>query len=130
MSALAWVFVVKIAVTLVGWCGPLLLMPSSTLVTLGIPAGVNQMFVRLLGWAYLSLCVGYVVGLRAVLNHEPALGAVVAGIVSNAGASVLLAYFGFRGAWSEWSGALRFALWASMLFTAAIAVLLYVCGIR
>ena len=38
----------------------------------GFPAQPTEMFVRMLGWAYLALCVGYAFGLRASLRGERA----------------------------------------------------------
>ncbi|AVP97726.1 hypothetical protein C7S18_11180 [Ahniella affigens] len=131
MTALARVFVVKIAATVLFWCVPLLLFPTDVLVRLGIPEpGSLLLFVRLLGWAYLALCVGYGFGLAAALKGQRAMGSIAAGIVSNGGASLYLCYFGLSGAWSDWGGIMPWLLWASAAVTGLLAVLLYWFGVR
>lgn len=131
MTALARVFVVKIAATVLLWCVPLLLFPAAVLVRLGFPEpGGLLLFVRLLGWAYLALCVGYGFGLAAALKGQRAMGPIVVGIISNGGASLYLCYFGFSGAWSEWGGIMPWLLWASAAVTGLISFLLYWFGVR
>jgi hypothetical protein len=88
------------------------------------------MFVRMLGWAYLALCVGYAFGLKASLQGHRAAGPIWVGIVSNGGACAYLAYFGMTGAWSTWGGFVQFVLWSSVGATAAITSGLYFFGVR
>ena len=131
MNALSWVFSVKIVATVLIWCFPMLLFPSGWLLTLGLTPQPNDfMFVRLLGWAYLALCVGYGFGLRHALNGRRALGPIWVGIVSNGGACVLLAYFVSCGAWSGFSAAILFILWSSVVATAGITAGLWTWGVR
>lgn len=130
MNALARVFVVKIAATVLFWCVPLLLFPADVLSQLGFPEPGSLLFVRLLGWAYLALCVGYGFGLTAALKGQRAMGPIVVGIISNGGASACLSYFGANGAWSDWGGIMPWLLWSSTAVTGAIAVLLYQFGVR
>jgi hypothetical protein len=130
LSHLAKVFVFKITVTILFWCAPLIILPSNVLEAIGFPAQPSIMFVRLLGWAYLSLCVGYGFGLCAALKGENSPGPVWMGIVSNGGACVSLTYFGVTGAWSGLGGVLQFAAWSSVLATAAITLGLFVFGGR
>jgi hypothetical protein len=65
MNHLSRVFIFKIAATVAFWCIPLLLFPSESLEALGLPPESSYMFVSMLGWAYLALCVGYAFGLNA-----------------------------------------------------------------
>ena len=80
MTALSWVFSVNLVATVLIWCFPMLLFPSGWLLTLGLTPQPNDfMFVRLLGWAYLALCVGYGFGLRHALNGRRALCVLILG---------------------------------------------------
>jgi hypothetical protein len=120
---------VKIAVTVLVWAGPLLLLPKPWLARAGLPCEAVPL-ARLLGWAYAALGVGYVFGLREVRAGGRATGAVAVGIVSNGGASAWLTYFGATGAWAGWHRAVRIATWASAALTLAIALGLYWFGLR
>ena len=102
MKTLVWLYTSKIAVTVLVWCVPLLLLPDRLLAAAGIPGDHLNLFVRLLGWAYLALCVGYGFGLAAARRGEFLPGPAWTGIVSNGGACALLLYFGLTGAWSGW----------------------------
>jgi hypothetical protein len=130
MSHLSKVFMFKIAATVAFWCVPLILFPSESLEALGFPPQSSYMFVRMLGWAYLALCVGYAFGLWASLRGQGAAGPIWVGIVSNGGACVYLAYFGVSGEWSAWGGFVQFVLWSSVAATAAITIGLYLFGVR
>lgn len=130
MNALSWIFVVKIVATIGVWCVPLLLFPATLLEALGFPAQPTYLFVRLLGWAYLALCVGYAFGLRAALRGKRAMGPIWVGIVSNAGACAWLLLYGAAGAWTGWGSAVQLIGWASVLVTAAIAAGLVRYGLR
>ncbi len=130
MNRLSLVFLVKISATVVFWCVPLIMFPAAVLQAIGFPPQPSYMFVRLLGWAYLALCVGYVFGLHASLRGERAAGPIWVGIVSNAGACAYLADFGISGAWTAWGASVQFVLWASVLASAAITVGLYWFGVR
>ena len=129
MSMLSWVLVLKILGTVSIWCIPLLLFPASTLEAFGFPAQDSYMWVRMLGWAYLALCVGYYVGLRASLAGKRLMGPIWVGIVSNGGACLWLLYYGLAGTWSDWGGAVQFIGWGSMVSTALITAGLVVYGV-
>lgn len=122
-------FIVKILATVLFWCVPLLLFPAEWLAAIGLPDQPTYLFVRLLGWAYLALCVGYAFGLHASMRGIRAPGPIWVGIVSNGGACVFLLYFGVSGAWTSWGSLLQLLLWLSALTTALIAVALYVFGV-
>lgn len=130
MKALSAVFAFKIVATVVFWCLPLLVLPGTVLEAAGLPPQESYLFPRLLGWAYLALCVGYGFGLQASLRGERAPGPIWVGIVSNGGACAWLAYFGATGAWSDWGPLLTFVAWASVAATFLITVGLYVYGVR
>ena len=130
MSNLSKVLVFKIAATVVVWCVPLLLFPASLLEALGFPEQDSYMFVRMLGWAYLALCVGYSFGLQASLQGKRLMGPIWVGIVSNGGACLYLCYYGLSGAWSQWPGVIQFIAWSSAVATALITAGLYKYGVR
>lgn len=131
MNALSLVLTFKIAATILFWCVPLLLLPSSMLIELGFLAQSNDlMFARMLGWAYLALCIGYAFGLKASLLGKRALGPIWVGIVSNGGACVLLLLFGLSSSWNDLSSMVQFIFWSSALATAAITVGLWIWGVK
>ncbi len=129
MNKLSVVFVIKIAATVLFWCVPLICFPGSFLEGAGFPAQSSYLFVRMLGWAYLALCVGYAFGLKASLQGKRALGPIWAGIVSNGGACIYLGYFGFSGAWESWGSFIQLVGWGSMIASAGITVALIVFGL-
>jgi hypothetical protein len=130
MSNLSKVFVVKIAATVLFWCVPLILFPARILESAGFPAQESYMFVRMLGWAYLALCVGYYFGLDASLNGKRLMGPIWVGIVSNGGASAYLLCYGIAGTWSEWGWFIQCTAWISAIATALITAGLFVFGVR
>ena len=129
MSHLAKVFVFKIGATVLVWSIPLILLPGALLEALGFPAQDDYMFVRMLGWAYLALCVGYGFGLQAAMKGERAPGPIWVGIVSNGGACLYLVFYGVSGSWSTWGGAIQFIAWGSAIATAFITLGLVVYGV-
>lgn len=130
MNNLTKIFIFKICATVLFWCIPLILFPTSILETVGFPSQPTYMFVRMLGWAYLALCVSYAFGLKASLRGQRPVGPIWVGIVSNGGACVYLAYFGIVGTWVVWGVYVQFVLWLSVLATAAITAGLYLFGVR
>ena len=89
------------------------------------------MFLRLLGLAYVALCVGYGMGFDVSLrthNSEILAAPVYVGLVSNGGAFVLLAGYGVTGTWNDWHAVVQFILWSSVVATAAITAGLYRYG--
>ena len=130
MNPLSQIFVFKIAATVFAWCLPLILMPASWFDAIGFPEQESLMFVRMLGWAYLALCVGYGFGLKESLQGRRAMGPIWVGVVSNGGACLYLSYYGIVGAWASWGAALQFIGWASVLATFLITAGLILCGVR
>ncbi len=129
MNNLSRVFVFKIAATIIAWCMPLILMPASWLEALGFPQQETYMFVRMLGWAYLALCVGYCFGLRASLQGRRAMGPIWVGIVSNGGACLYLVYYGVVGTWTSWGTPVEIVGWGSVIATALITAGLFAFGV-
>ena len=120
MNPLSVVLVFKISATVLAWCIPLLLMPAELLEQVGLPPHPSYMFLRMLGWAYVALCVGYWFSLRASLQGKRLMPPIHVGIVSNGGACLFLLYYGLTGAWQEWGLLLQFIGWSSIAATALI----------
>ncbi len=130
VNHLSKVLIFKISGTILLWCIPLLLFPDSLLIKIGIPKMETFLFLRLLGWAYLALCVGYAFALKASLSGKRLLGPIWVGIVSNGGACMYLIFFGLTGTWNQWGELLQSILWISVFATAIITIGLYVFGIK
>lgn len=120
MRGLIWTLRFKITATVLFWCLPLIVLPAAWLHAAGLPEQPSMLFLRLLGWAYLALCVGYSFALQAALRGEIALGPIWVGLVSNAGACVILLGYGVQGAWTSWGPLIQFLGWSSVLATALI----------
>lgn len=129
MSNLAKVYIFKIAATLLVWCIPLIFFSEQLLQSAGLPPQPNIFFLRLLGWAYLSLCVGYTFGLVEDLYGGYAPAPLWVGIVSNGGACVILLYFACRGDWDQWGLLLKTIGYGSVAATALITVGLFWFGV-
>lgn len=129
MTILSRVFVVKIIVTVFVWCIPLLLFPCSLLEAMGFPDQQSYIFIRLLGLAYLSLCIGYCFGLLASFNGKRLMSSIWVGVVSNGGACLYLLYYGVIGTWTDWGFVFQAVAWGSALLTALITIGLYICGV-
>jgi hypothetical protein len=129
MSGLSWVYICKIFITLVFWSLPLLFLPEKLIAKWGFIQKPNYIFVRLLGWAYLALCVGYGFGLNDALQGKRNLGVIWTGIVSNGGASFILGYFGIYGNWLGKNPIPHTFCWVFAFVTAAITILLVSFGV-
>ena len=129
MNNLSNVYRFKIIATVLFWCIPLLVFPEK-LSAFGFPKHETYLFVRLLGWAYLALCVGYFDGLRASMKGIKLMGPIYVGLVSNGGACLILLYYAICGAWEGWEIALQVIGWGSIGATFLITLGLYVFGIR
>ena len=129
MNNLSKVLIIKISATVLVWCIPLIFFPGSILNFLGLPAQESYMFIRLLGWAYLSLCVGYWFAFKESLKGNILTGPIYVGIVSNGGACAYLLYYGLCGEWQEWGLMFQVIGWGSAFVTALITVGLYKFGI-
>lgn len=114
---------VKIIVTAVLWCIPLLAFPAKWFDDIGYPGEPNPMlFVRLLGVAYLALGVGYVRGLRELNCGGTAEHAVAVGIVSNGLACLVLLIYLVRGEFTDWGVWARAHIWASIAATGLVTL--------
>ncbi len=128
MQRLGFVLKAKIALTVVAWCVPLLFFPADLFVRLGFPSPTPEVFVRLLGMAYLALVLGYGLGLRQSQRGVYPAQAVWVGILSNGGACTLLVLHAAQGAWSGWGLLAQAFMWASLVGTGAITAGLVVFG--
>ena len=130
MSNLANVYIFKIVATVFVWCVPLLFFPESLLLSAGLPTQPSLLFLRLLGWAYLALCVGYGIGLWQELQGVRLVCPIWVGIVSNGGACITLAYFAWLGDWNSWGTLVQTIGYGSIAATALITAGLYCFGVR
>ncbi len=83
--------------------------------------------------AYTALLVGYGFGLKVALRGGYPEGVVWVGIVSNAGACLLLGIAAGFGIWESWGEMAQTIMWVSLLGTGVIAAGLVrfgVCGKR
>ena len=122
MSPLARVLVAKIAMTVGAWCVPLLLFPAGWLAGLGFDVPQPMIFLRLLGMAYLALCLGYAFGLVEERNGRDPEPVVWVGILSNGGACLMLIGAAALGSWAAWGPVARGFMWASLLGTGTITL--------
>jgi len=122
MKTLSYVLLIKIAVTIIFWCAPLLLAPDGLLLLLKMPVPDPSLFRRLLGAAYLALTVPYWFGYRAARREEYPAAAVWTGIVSNGTACLILLMYGLTGAWSALSVPAHIYLWGSAAATAVLTL--------
>ena len=130
MNHLSKVFIFKISATILVWCVPLILTPAAWFEAFGFPEQQTYMFVRMLGWAYLALCVGYCFGLKESLRGRRAMAPIWVGIVSNGGAFLYLLYYGAIGTWAAWGIALQVIGWGSVLASLLITISLVIFGVR
>ena len=128
MRGLAFVLRAKITITIVAWAFPLLLLPASVLVGLGFPLPTPEVFLRLLGMAYLALVLGYFLGLRQTQSGVYPMATVWVGILSNGGACVVLMIYAALGAWADWGPLAQLFMWGSLLSTGAITAGLVAFG--
>ncbi len=128
MRRLSQVIAAKIAITIGAWSVPLLFFPSYLLVHLGFPAPRPEVFLRLLGMAYLALVVGYAFGYRQATSCIYPREAVWMGIVSNGGATVVLTIAAISGAWSGWGPFAQAYMWISLVCVALITAGLTLFG--
>lgn len=100
MTYLDLILLAKIAGTAVFVGLPFLLIPSAKLIALLQIEGAEPAMplIRLYGWAVVALLVGYCFGFSSVTGTRFPVGIVTMGLVSNAGATVLL---GLTGAWRK-----------------------------
>lgn len=122
MKALSRILFIKIALTALVWCIPLLFPPGTLLQWLGFPVPEPQLFLRLLGMAYVALVVGYGFGLRDALRNQYPQAVVWLGIISNGGAFVLLIAAAISSVWADWGSIAQWIMWGSLIGTAAITL--------
>jgi hypothetical protein len=129
VGLLAAVLRIKVLFTLALWSLPLLALPTSWFVRMGMPEPKPVLFLRLLGAAYLALAVGYMGGLRKLGRGKDVKDIVWVGITSNGAAFLILSLFGIAGTWNGWDIWARIYMWASVVGTASITLGLVVAGL-
>lgn len=120
MRGLIHVLTFKIIFTVLGSCVPLLLLSESSLQWLGFPVPQPILFLRLLGMAYAALIVGYALGLKDAKRGIYPANAVWVGIVSNAGAALILSFAAISGTWAHWGALAQALMWSSLVCLTAI----------
>lgn len=130
MNNLSKVFIFKIGATVLVWCVPLIFVPASWFETFGFPRQETYMFVRMLGWAYIALCVGYWFGLKESMHGRRAMAPIWMGVVSNGGAFLYLFYYGVSGTWTSWGIVPQTIGWGSAIATFLITVGLLLFGVK
>jgi hypothetical protein len=117
------VLAVKIALSLLFWILPLLLLPAGFFPELGIPTWTPaaKVFLRLLGAAYLAIAIVEAWGFVDPNRRAPA---VLAGLASSAGASIVLWHDIFYGELWNWAvlGKVLVSVWLVLhvVFTVAL----------
>lgn len=129
MNSLSKVLVFKIAFTITAACIPLLLFPENLLQWLGYAVPQPQIFLRLLGMAYLALVVGYGFGLRDSMRGIHPSSVIWVGIVSNGGAALLFAVAAAQHVWESWGVIARIAMWGSLFSVSIITLGLILFGL-
>ena len=90
MTLLALLFTIKVAVTALMVCGPFLFFSREKLSAVLQFAVTNSILFRLYGVAILALLVSYGFGIVQTFYGEFPWSSVIVGIVSNAGATIVL----------------------------------------
>ncbi|NUM40713.1 MAG: hypothetical protein HUU45_03660 [Leptospiraceae bacterium] len=120
----------KIVLTFFFWALPLLLFPDSLIQALGLPIVSPKYFSQLLGFAYLSLTIGYVYALQLIRKNIFPEGIVIMGVISNFGASLILFYNAITLSFANLSSFGSFFMYFSILATGVIACSLLIELIR
>lgn len=124
LESLSRLLTLKVSITFLFWCFPLLTFPASWFTALGVPAPAPMVFARLLGAAYMALIIGYLFGIRELRHNRYPVQAVWMGIGSNGSASFLLTYYALIGSFQTWSTLGQIFIFASAFVTFCIAALL------
>lgn len=123
MQILKLVLEIKILVTLVIWSLPLIIFRPSWLILIGFPnPGELIIFIRLLGAAYFSLTIGYILGYLDLMKGGNIENTITVGIVSNFLACIILMIYGVLGKWANWGKYAKIFMWGSIVATGAITV--------
>ncbi|MEM8661010.1 MAG: hypothetical protein AAGF35_09005 [Pseudomonadota bacterium] len=124
------VLLYKIVITILLWALPFLLAPANVLQLLmgAVPEPIFNL--RLLGWAYVALIIGYVGGLLQARNGVMPLQIIAMGLVSNGGASLLVLGHLLWGTGAELRGLPAFLTWFSFIALALITIGLVVAALQ
>ena len=130
VGLLKTVLILKITVSTFAWALPFLLLPPSWLQAMVGPVPEPIISLRLLGLAYLALVVGYTAGLVEVTRGRLPWGTLVMGLVSNGGATLLLAVHLLVGEGAELRGVPALTNWLSCFSVALITAGLSTVALR
>jgi len=111
MRALRSILIRKIVITVLFICIPLIFFSSSLLESFGIQVGTSLLIFRLLGVAYLALCIGYFGGIKMIDCGRDASSIADMGIASNGLAGFVFVYFGVIGSWDSWNQFAKIYMW-------------------
>jgi hypothetical protein len=112
---------IKILITLVAWSLPLVILRPSFFMMVGFPDPKELIiFIRLLGAAYFSLVIGYILGYLDLGRGESIDNTVIVGIVSNLLACIILLINGVLGKWKNWGMLAKIYMWGSVIATGGI----------
>lgn len=117
MVTLKYILVIKILFTAFCWAVPALAAPRWVFERLGFPERYPDLFIRLLGAAYLALLVGYLLAVQELCKGIYPAATVWVGIVSNGLACTILAVAAIRRSWLTWGLPARALMWASLGMT-------------
>lgn len=129
MTGLSNVFLCKILFTILCWSLPLLVVPETLIIKIGIPIADNIIFLRLLGMAYTALLVGYILAFKSIRQGKFPIETVWVGIVSNGGASSILLICGLLGYRQSWGEIAQGMMWFFSIMAGAITVGLIATGL-
>lgn len=129
MKHLEYTLLVKITLTALLWCLPLVCFPPSLFELLGFTDTGPLIFLRLLGIAYLALLAGYAMAYRATGSGTYPATTVLVGFVSNGGAFLCLVWGAVSEQWSGWGWLAQAYMWVSLLATGSITLALYRFGL-
>ena len=119
MRGLKITIIFKIVVTIFLWVIPSLFFPQRLSNSFGFPP-LEPLFIKLLGAAFAALCLGYILGLREIKNGRYPEISVWVGILSNGGAALILAFYGFSGHWNTWKPFAQNFMWFSLIAVSAV----------
>lgn len=122
MLLLKRVLMFKITVTVFAWVLPFLFFPKDWIQLFMGFSPEPQFPIRLLGWSYLALAVGYSYGFKQANMGITPWGVILMGLVSNGGAAVIVGWHLLYGEASDLAGIPLLLIWGS--FAALLAITL------
>lgn len=123
-------FKIKVVVTILIWCIPFLTFSKRLFQMLGLfDSSFSGIYIRLLGNAALALVFVYILGIRKLYRGEKPASAIIAGIVSNGGTSIILFIYSLSGIWKPETLFSSIMILGSAVITFFIALSLFFFGV-